>query len=336
MSTQKRQSKYRRPAAEQLPSLRFEKTRDMAILNLFGPEQRFDYLTAKSIALLLDRPLGPLQRRLQKLWQLEYLGRWFPPHDYRGGSKAPSYFLDRLGAKELSAHLDQPVSPKDLDPHVHHPSLIHSVLVDEMRGIIKKALLEYDGFGMAYEYNDKGWTDKFEADRVHTTRTGKQTVIKTRYNLAPDWVFAFSAGEDSQGNPLPIRNFFLELQLSKTRAVKNPDLLRQRWKSLRHRFEGYYYYYKTDRWEHWSKKKSSLIQQPDNVRVLVVTEGMSEREFNRLIDVSRSVDHAGVGIRLFWFLRLETLADDPVNKIKDRIWQTAVEGDPLRSIFTSR
>jgi hypothetical protein len=102
--------------------------------------------------------------------------------------------------------------------------------------------------------------------------------------------------------------------------------------------EGYYYYYKEQRWTSWApvkQRRYSAMKEPQNLRVLFVTEGMSKEEHESLITLAREIDEKKIGLRLFLFLRFEDLELDPVQKISTSIWSTPVVGDVSRSIFAA-
>ncbi len=327
-----KQSRYKRPCLDNLTPIRFEK-RDFHILALFGPEHRFEYLTAKGISWQVNRPLNSLQHRLQKLYHHGYLGRWHPPHTYGGGSQPCVYYLDERGAAELRKYSKRRVRGKRLAGG-YHPFLMHKVLLNAMRASIKRAVTNH-GLTIPYEFHDRQFVDRFRAPRRSSSDRG-EVIRDTMYHLIPDWSFAVATGHDQAGHPLHIRNFFLELQRSKG-AVKNPQRLRSRYKSLRHRLEGYYYYYKLKRWLAWApvkQRKYGVIKEPQNLSVLFVTEGMSPREHENIITLSRDIDERKIGLRLFLFLRLEDLGQNPVERIAEPIWQTPVAVDTKRSIFT--
>jgi len=326
-----KQSRYKKPPVDKLAPIRFEK-RDLAVLELFGPKQRFEYLTARGISWQLGRSHNSLQHRLQKLYHHGYLGRWHPPHTYGGGSQPCVYYLDEQGAAELRKYSKQKVKAKRLADGFH-PFLMHTVLLNEIRAIIKRAASEH-GLSVPYEFHDREFVDRFRAQRLFRTDRG-DVVRDTMYHVIPDWAFAFSGGFDSKGKPLQVHNFFLELQRSKG-AVKNPKRLRSRYKSLRHRLEGYYYYYKQQRWSAWApvkKRKYAAIQEPQNFRVLFVTEGMTHEEHANLIALARDVDERKIGLRLFLFLRFEDLGEDPVQTITRSVWRTPIAGDMPRGIW---
>lgn len=326
-----KQSRYKKPPADELTPIRFEK-RDLAILELFGREHWFEYLTARGISWQLGRSLNSLQHRLQKLYHHGYLARWHPPHTYTGGSQPCVYYLDELGAAELRKYTKKRVKAKRLAAG-YHPFLMHTVLLNEIRAIIKRAATE-QGLIVPYEFQDREFVDRFRAQRQVSTDRG-QVGRDTMYHLVPDWMFALANGKDEQGNLLQVRNFFLELQRSKG-AVKSPKRLRSRYKSLRHRLEAYYYFYKQQRWTAWAevkKRKYAAIKEPQNLRVLFVTEGMSQEEHTNLIALARDIDEKKIGLRLFLFLRYEELGQNPVQKITESIWQTPVAGDSPVDIF---
>jgi hypothetical protein len=155
------------------------------------------------------------------------------------------------------------------------------------------------------------------------------------YHLIPDWVFALCRGFDNKAKPVQARNFYLELQRSNG-VVKDPKRLRSRHKSLRHRLEGYYYYYKEQRWLSWApvkQRRYSAMKESQNLRVLFVTEGMGPDEHNKLIELAREIDEKRIGLRLFLFLRLEDLGQNPVQTIAEPVWRTPVIGDELKSIL---
>jgi hypothetical protein len=317
---------------DKLAPIRFEK-RDLAILELFGPKHRFEYLTARGLSCQTNRPLNSLQHRLQKLYHHGYLGRWHPPHTYTGGSQPCVYYLDERGATALRKHANQTVKAKRIGEGFH-PFLMHTVLLNEIRGIIRRAAAERD-LVVPYDFLDREFVDRFRAQRRSSSDRG-EAQRDTMYHLVPDWVFAFSGGYDQQGNPLEVRNFLLELQRNKG-AVKNPKRLRSRYKSLRHRLEGYYYFYKQRRWSAWApvkKRKYAVIREPHNFRVLFVTEGMSHEEHSNLIALARDIDEKKIGLRLFLFLRFEELDQNPVQRIVEPIWRSPVATDRPLSIFS--
>ncbi len=328
-----KQSRYKKPPVDELTPIRFEK-RDIAILELFGPQHRFEYLTARGISWQLGRSLNSLQHRLQKLYHHGYLARWHPPHTYTGGSQPCIYYLDELAAAELRKHTKKRVKAKRLAAG-YHPFLMHTVLLNEIRAIIKRAATE-QGLIVPYEFQDREFVDRFRAQRQISIDSG-EALRDTMYHLVPDWVFALAGTDDQHDTFLQPRNFFLELQRSKG-AVKDPKRLRSRYKSLRHRLEAYYYFYKQQRWTAWAevkKRKYAAIKEPQNLRVLFVTEGMSLKEHANLIALARDVDEKKIGLRMFLFIRYEDLGQNPVQRIIESIWQTPVVGDSQVGIFRS-
>lgn len=318
----KRRSRYQRPpAAERLP-LRFD-SRDMDLLKLYGPEHDFHYLWAATMGLLLDRKLHRVQLRVQRLWHHKILGKTRArPKSYAGGSLPDIYFLDTAGARRLSEYYQRPIAPNKLDPMAYHPFLQHQALLDQIKGYVYKALADYPGLETAYSLRDGVFYDRFKAP-PQITKNGQEIQGETWYKLTPDWPFALIGGRDEHGQSLPLRNLWLELQC-KNNVTKNPETQRSRYKSLRHRFEGYSHFFLNKRWQDWGESKKAQIKNPQNLRVLWLTYGMSEKEHSHLIETARSSDPRGVGLRLFWFLRWETLEGAPEKFTMDELDKVGV------------
>jgi hypothetical protein len=339
-----RRSKYRRPpVTERLPLRRFDR-RDLAILKLYGPEYRHDYLHADTMALLLGRNVSALYNRLQALWHWEYLEKWFPPHQYTGGSEKGVYFPGSRGEKTLEEHYHRKVLVKKLDIAEYHPFAKHSVLVNRVRVLMQQAVANFNGLEMSYEFRDREFVHDFEAEKP-VERNGKINYYTLGYSVRPDWFFALSRPNGYTNN------FLVELQRS-SRSTKNPKS--EIGKKVRQKYEAYYYLFKNELWHEWPDKKPE-IRDPRNFRVLTICD-MKEPEYDNLIEMVRNVDEFGRGLRLFLFIRLEdleskitdtkkrkagtgrevvekTLARKSLLKLFGPIWQTPVIGEPLVSIL---
>ena len=203
-------------------------------------------------------------------------------------------------------------------------------MIDQFSALIHTAA-KISGVRIGYEYKDKQFTASFKATRTVTHKSGRQSARELRYTVVPDWLFSFKAGQDDSGNHIPTRNLFVECQRS-NRMTKSASSLDA--KSLKKKLEGYYYYYKQQKWLERQGSKLQL-ECPNNMRVLFVTD-MKRQEHENFIQLARSVDERGLGIRLFWILRIQELAENPLSKILQPIWQTPVEGDELKCLLFSR
>ena len=322
MSTPRR-SKYIRPAADQRkPIKRFDK-RDWTLLRLFN--NRYDYLWASTISILLERRLHSVQQRLQAFHHNGLLGRWFPDQPYGGGSTAAVYFLDQVGARMLSESEGKPILPKRLDVDVPHPFLMHNVYTTQFMAYIDRAVANYPGLTIPYHFADGQFVDSFRAQR-RTITDGREVKRTVWYSVRPDFAWAFDGGRDTDNNLLGRRNFKLEFQRS-NRAIKDPKRRRSAYKSVRHKLEGHFYFARNERWKDWPdsvKEKYNDIKEPQNERVLFVTQGMSRQEHANLIDLTRSLDEQGRGLKQFLFTRFEDLEGAPERCTADDLAKVGV------------
>ncbi|MCG8603508.1 replication-relaxation family protein [bacterium] len=320
-------SRYTKPPENVRPPLRLTQN-DISLLQLFGP-QKYGYLTAATIAHLAERNRNYVQHRLARLWYHDYVGRWHEAKDYtRGGSNPCVYWLDQRGADLLRRRYKQRAVAKDLDSG-YHPHLKHSVLVDWVRAAVKHALMQHGGLQLHHEIGDKRFVDRFQAHAARMVK-GKEVHRKASFKICPDWTFALTGWRNRNKLPRSPEFYFLELQRS-NRVTKNPHRHRSRHKSLRHKLESYYYFYKTKRWQDWSEKKKEQLPNFQNFRVLFVVE-MGDEEMQNLIKLACEIDEKKHGLRLFLFININSLKTNP-DLILQPVWQTPVIGDPLCSIL---
>ena len=126
-------------------------------------------------------------------------------------------------------------------------------------------------------------------------------------------------------------------------------------KSLRKKYEAWYYLYKNEYWRAWIKMKPD-IKDPKNFRLLTICD-MKAQEFENLIEMVRKIDERGRGLKLTWFIRWSDLEEtiteskekfgkqgrgiyekivsrDSIMNFFGKIWRTPVAADELYSILT--
>ena len=341
----KRRSKFIRPAVKDRTPYRADR-RDWAYYKLFGPEHQYGYLWMHDMALLLDRNLRAVQRRLNTLWQWEDFNVWYPDRDFVGGSERAVVFPTAKTKKKLEQFYGQSVTVKELDLKKPHPNAKHSVLVDHVRAVLTKAIETYKEMELLYYFRDHEFKHWFKAIKTETRKNGQAKQYKINYKLDPDGLLGFQLRE------LPASNFMVEVLRSDARVPKNPKDFKD---SIRKKYEGLYYSFINDEWHKWTKKYPQ-IKNPKNIRVLTLCD-YKQQEFENLLALNRQLDETGKGYRGFYFIRLDDFeravsvekkvqlkngtiisqrwyTDDSVMRLWDPIWRTPRDKDNLESILS--
>lgn len=199
---QRRLSKYRRTPGAFAGFVRT--TRDVEILKLVHD---YRVVEARHVLALIPGNRRRLQKRLQGLWQREYLDRLSPPSRFRvlddgrpaGGSEPFAYVLTAKGAAAIAAAEGITVEELGFDPrvrtHTDERFLRHEIMKTTFRATLELAIHLDDELEFAE------WRDELEVrDTITVRHPDGQT--KT-HHIAPDGYVLVREGGVA-------RNFFLE------------------------------------------------------------------------------------------------------------------------------
>jgi len=293
-------SRYKRADTTDKKPLRLSET-DIEMLNWFSP-LNFTYLTADLIAALVDRSLNQVQHRLRKLWDHRFIERLPPQRNpFHSGSEKIVYYLDKKGADALSEYLQDLIKPPKVDRESYQLQLSHKLLTTWFITLIIIATRKRDGVVLRYRYNDREFSHKVKiGDRVEA--------------VVPDSVFGIDRSKK------PTRNFFLEVQRA-TRKTKESELTRDQRKTVSAKFQRYYHFYKNGEYKNISRDEYPEMKNHKAMRVLVLTD-VGDQEHENLIELARSVDTRGDGLRLFWFARASDFDLQNPGSVFSNVWRT--------------
>ena len=334
--TRKRRSRYYRTAFEERQSINSTQKDLETIFRVFGPEHQFNYVTAEIIATITGRYHDRLVKRLRQLWDCkqEYLNRHIQPNNQLGGSKKAIYYLDRGGVAVLNEYfaeeLVKPLRPLDVDPHSYKPEMDHMIATNRFHALGIAACRQQAGVELKYHHMDHKFPIHFEV-----------TQPKFQATIDADWFFGLARAEK------PTRNFFVELVRPSRKtgysqydraaeaALKNGQdkLPVSRVRSLTTKFRDYFYFYQLRGYKNFPNKKHPEIETLEAMRVLVLCDDMSEKQFRNVISIANHVVRGSKTKRLFWFAKTSDFDLKNSQSFFARVWITVIEGEKM-SVLT--
>ena len=337
LKARQRKSRYYRTPIGERQSINSTQKDLETIFRLFGPEHRFNYLTAEIIATITGRYHDRLVKRLRQLWDCkqEYLNRHIQPNSQLGGSKKAIYYLDRGGVAVLNEYfadrLEKPIRPLDVDPYSYKPEMDHMIATNRFHALALAGCDHQAGVELKYHYTDHKFPIHFEVTqpKFHATIDG-------------DWFFGLArAGK-------PTRNFFVELvrpsrktgfsqyDRAEETAIKNggqDKLPVNRVRSLTAKFRDYFYFYQLQGYKNFPSEKYPEIETLEAMRVLVLCDDMSDQQFKNIISIANHVVRGSKTKRLFWFARTSDFDLKNPQSFFAPVWITVIEGEKM-SVLT--
>lgn len=281
--------------------------RDMRILRLV---YEYRFLTTKQVQMLVDGSARSICERLSRMYHNGYLDRPLQQLALRVfGHREMIYALTLKGARLLAQHLQQPRFLNSRwnqnNRDVRAPHLLHTLMISEVRACATLACRARTDLALT------AWSSPDRA-LAHAMIDG------SRVPVIPDGAFTLSRRTDDEidspfGPGVGIRHahFFLECDRGTVRHKRFAEKLAAYWKTH-------------------AQRRQLVEALPKAFRVLTVTT--SQKRLEGLLDVARSADPRGTGLRMFWFTTIGRLKVDRPETFLDPIWRVPVD-DTLHSLL---
>ncbi len=299
MEKLKRQSRYKRPKAEDIARLMLQ-PKDLEIVRLV-----YDYrfIRTDQITALIAGDRTSLEKRLRKLWEHRFLERFFLPvvNGKEPTTRRAIYSLDYQGANQLIKN--DGVDPDHIKHVLRHNQpeysyVEHQLMTSQFRAVLTLALKASKEANIAFWRQDTDLRDHVEI----SDKKGR----KERLPIAPDGYFCL---EDEDKKRM---YWFLE--------VDRYTMSGPRWLE---KMRAYYNY--------WFQKKHTDKFGIKSFRVISVCPNAFQRnarlELTKKVNVNRVGNKVEIiGSRLFWFVSEEEYSLKNPKNILGPILKVAKQG----------
>lgn len=99
------------------------------------------------------------------------------------------------------------------------------------------------------------------------------------------------------------------------------------------KFRDYFYFYQLRGYKNFPNKKHPEIETLEAMRVLVLCDDMSEKQFRNVISIANHVVRGSKTKRLFWFAKTSDFDLKNSQSFFARVWITVIEGEKM-SVLT--